>query len=105
VLSFHFDRPGPFQVLEHHEHLYELGGGELVTRVALDAHASERREVHERLGRALAVPDQLRSLLGGPVNRVGEVIYVCAIPSDTVGWLEDQLDMRGDALTIALAGA
>ncbi len=103
VLAFHFDRPGPFRVLEHHERQYQFDDGELVTRIAVDEHRNERQEVYARLGRALTVPDQLRSLLEGPVNRVGEVVYVCAVPTDTVGWLVAQLDPRGDAVTVAVA--
>jgi predicted RNase H-like HicB family nuclease len=103
VLAFHFDRPGPFQVVEHHERQYEFDGRELVMRIALDEHRTERQEVYARLGRALAIPDQLRSLLEGPVNGVGEIVYVCALSTDTVEWLIAQLDPHGDAVTIALA--
>src|SRR5919108_4508950 len=59
VLAFHFDRPGPFRVLEHHERQYQFDDGELVTRIAVDEHRNERQEVYARLGRALTVPDQL----------------------------------------------
>ncbi|GAA2250569.1 hypothetical protein GCM10010402_01730 [Actinomadura luteofluorescens] len=105
VLAFHFDRPGPFQVVEHHERHYEIAGGELVIRIALDEHRKEREEVHKRLGRALTVQDQARSLVATSVNRVGEAVYVCAVPSDTIGWLAEQFDPRGDALTVAVAVA
>jgi len=30
VLSFHFGRPGPFDVIEHHERHYDIAGRELV---------------------------------------------------------------------------
>lgn len=103
VLSFHFDRPGPFPVLEHHERHYEIPGGELVTRLALDEHRDERQEVHTRIGRVLAIPEQARHLLAGPPNAVGETVYACAVPADTIAWLVDQLDPRGDALVAAMA--
>ena len=103
VLAFHFNRPGPFHVLEHHERHYEIEGGELVTRIAVDEHRDERQEVYARLGRVLTVPGQARSLLEGPANRVGEVVYVCAVPSDTIGWVAAQLDPRGEAVTVAVA--
>jgi hypothetical protein len=35
-------------------------------------------------------------------NKVGETVYVCAVPSDTLGWLAAQLDRPGDALVAAL---
>jgi hypothetical protein len=103
VLSFHFNRPGPFRVVEHHERHYDVGHGELVTRIANDEHRDERQEVYTRIGRALTVPAQAESLIAGPSNRVGEVVYVCAVPTDTIGWLVDQLDPRGDAAVAALA--
>jgi hypothetical protein len=31
VLAFHFNRPGPFEVVEHHERHYDISGGELRT--------------------------------------------------------------------------
>lgn len=104
VLAFHFDRPGPFKVVEHHERHYDVAGGELVTRLAADEHRAERHVVYERIGAALRVPGQAHNLLEAPANKLGEVVYVCAVPSDTVGWLGDQLDPRSDdALMVAVA--
>lgn len=103
VLRFHFEEAGPFTVVEHHERHYDIVDGEVVTRIALDGQRDERQEVYTRVGRALAVPEQARSLVKGPTNRVGEVVFVCAVPSDTVGWLAAQLDPRGDALVVAVA--
>jgi predicted RNase H-like HicB family nuclease len=103
VLGFHFNRPGPFRVLEHLERQDTVEGRELVTRVANDQYRDQRQEVAARLARALTVPAQARSLLEGPANRVGEVVYLCAVPSDTIGWLAGQLDPRGDAAVVAVA--
>jgi len=102
VLSFHFDRPGPFEVLEHHERHHEIAGRELVTRLAADEHRKQRLMVYQRIGRAMAVPEQAESLVSAVTNSVGEVVYVCAVPSDTYGWLVAQLDPRGDALVAVL---
>jgi hypothetical protein len=102
VLSFHFNRPGPFEVVEHHERHLEIAGHELVTRLAADEHRKQRLMVYERLGRAMGIPEQAESLLSAVTNSVGEVVYVCAVPSDTYGWLIAQLDPRGDALVAAL---
>jgi hypothetical protein len=103
VLAFALVRPGPFTVVEHHEQHYEIGGRELVTRIALDDHRSERQEVYTRLGRALTVPEQAEVLLTGPTNRVGEALYICVVPSDTLRWVAAQLDPRGETTTIATA--
>ena len=103
VLAFHFGRPGPFRVLEHEERRYEVRGRELVIRLARDAHRAERQEVAERLQRALAVPGPAEVLIGGPANRVGEVLYLCVVPSDPLSWMVAQLDPRGEAATLAVA--
>lgn len=103
VLSFHLDRPGPFELIEHRERHFDIADRELVIRLALDEHQAERRTARERLGQALSLPEQARTLLTGVPNAVGEAVYVCAVPTDTIGWLEAQLDPHGDAFTAALA--
>jgi len=103
ALSFHFERPGPFQIVEHRERHHDIHGRELVARMAIDDHQAERTAVYERIGHALNVPEQAESLLSATTNAVGEAVYVCAVPSDTIGWLEAQLDRRGDAFVAALA--
>jgi hypothetical protein len=102
VLSFHFESSGPFKVIEHRERHHEIDGRELVARIALDKHEAARLAVYDRIGRAIGVPEQVKSLLSAVTNTVGETVYVCAVPSDTIGWLIAQLDPRGDALTAAL---
>lgn len=102
VLSFHFERPGPFDVIEHHERHYDIAGRELVTRLAMDEHRDQRQAVYERIGQVLNVPGQAESLVLAVTNKVGETVYVCAVPSDTLGWLAAQLDRPGDALVAAL---
>ena len=102
VLSFYFERPGPFDVIEHHERHYDVEGRELVTRVAMDEHHDQRQAVHERIGQVLRVPGQAESLVSAVTNTVGETVYVCAVPSDTLTWLAAQLDGPGDAIIVAL---
>lgn len=102
VLSFHFERPGPFAVIEHHERHYDVEGRELVTRLAMDEYHDQRQAVYERIGQVLRVPDQAESLVSAVTNTVGETVYVCAVPSDTLAWLAAQLDGPGDAVIAAL---
>lgn len=102
ALSFHFDRPGPFEIIEHHERHYEIAGRELVIRLAMDGQQEQRLAVLDRINRAMAVPEQAESLISAVTNSVGETVYVCAAPSDTVGWLASQLDPRGDAFVVAV---
>ncbi len=102
TLSFYFERPGPFEVIEHHERHYDIEGRELVTRVAMDENRHQRQAVYERIGQVLRVPDQAESLVSAVTNTVGETVYVCAVPSDTLAWLAAQLDGPGDAVIAAL---
>lgn len=81
VLSFYFERPGPFDVIEHHERHYEVEGRELVTRLAMDEHRDQRQAVYERIGQVLRVPGQAESLVSAVTNTVGETVYVCAVSS------------------------
>ena len=102
VLAFHFDEPGPFKVVEHHEYCYDVADHELVVRVAFDKHIADRQTVQERIRAAMSVPEQARDLADIPANKVGEVVYVCAVPSDTTAWLGDQLDPRSsDAFMVS----
>lgn len=104
ALAFHFGVPGPYPVVEHHECHHEIGDGELVTRIAIDGHLADRQVVQDGIRAALRVPEQIDALLSAPANRVGEVVYVCAVATDTLGWLGAQLDPRGsDTFMIAAA--
>ncbi|MEU9837546.1 hypothetical protein AB0D67_38955 [Streptosporangium sp. NPDC048047] len=102
VLGFHFDRPGPFDVVEHHERHHEVAGGELVFRLAADGHARERKNVQTALSRALRDPLQAEGLVSAPANAVGEVVYICAVASDTIGWILAQLGPEGDTVNVAV---
>jgi hypothetical protein len=102
VLAFHFERPGPFDVLEHHEHQYDVADHELVIRIAIDDHYNERAAVRDRIGEVITVPEQATSVVSAVTNSVGEAVYVCSVPTDTFGWLIAQLYPEGDALVAAL---
>jgi hypothetical protein len=105
ALAFHFDSPGPFHILEHHERLYVIDGAELVTRIAMDDLSDEREIVYRRMGEIIKIKAQAEALAHGVTNLLGESVYVCALPQDTLGWLMDQLDERGDALSAAVVVA
>lgn len=103
VLAFHFERPGPFRVVEHIERHYDLADGELVIRIAMDAYTGEREAVANRILQVASLPEQARALVSA-ANPIGEAVYVCAVPSDTLGWLGAQLQptMPGDMINAAL---
>jgi hypothetical protein len=102
VLSFHFDQNDTFDVIEHHEHSYEVAGRELVIRVAFDSFYAERASVSDRILQVTSEPEQASSVVSAVTNSVGEAVYVCAVPSDTFGWLRGQLGQHGDAFVAAL---
>jgi hypothetical protein len=104
VLAFALDRPGPFHVTEHHERHFETAGREVVVRLAADDKYEQRREAYARLARAVSMPEQIEALLDAPSDVVGEILYLCAVPSDTVDWIATQLD-PGGAATLAVAVA
>ena len=103
VLAFALDRAGPFSVEEHQEAHYDIGARELVIRLALDDHIDERQEALDRIVRALTLPELADALVAGPTNLVGENLYICVVPSDTLGWVGQQLDPRGEVATAAVA--
>lgn len=74
-------------------------GDELVVRVALDAHDKERLTVAARLNSALGLTGQVTNMLNVPRRPTGEALFVCALPSDTLGWLGDQMEDQ-DALCV-----
>lgn len=92
------DEPVGF-VRVHHERIVDG----LVIRVAGQRHGFETR---------VAVAQRLEDLIhynraeidddGLIRNSAGEVVFVCALPDDTVGWLAAQLDRRGDGVQVAV---
>ncbi len=79
-------------------------GAEYVIRVAEDEHHAERTELAWRLEAALET-EQRHDLLNSATNPMGEVTYICCVATDTLGWVSEQMDPRGDAVRVALAVA
>jgi hypothetical protein len=70
--------------------------GDVLIRVAKDAHRGDRAQVAERLTAALAGETQYEDIMDAPRARTGAALFICAVPSDTIGWITDQLDPRGE---------
>ncbi|CUU54407.1 hypothetical protein Ga0074812_102417 [Parafrankia irregularis] len=98
AFTWYFDGDPDFEILVHLEQ--ELRG--VVVRIAQDAFGWERQLVAERLGAALGVQEQAERLRAAPPNSAGEVVYVCALPSDSISWLTAQLDDVADPVVVAL---
>jgi hypothetical protein len=99
ALVWYFDGDTDFDVQIHLEQ--ELRG--VVVRIAQDTDAWERQLVAERLSAALGVDSQAAELRAAAPNAVGEVVYVCALPSDQISWLTAQLDDEFDAVVVTLS--
>jgi hypothetical protein len=96
ALQFYFD-----DVAEPEFHLeHELHG--VVVRVAQDALRWERQVLAERVAAALGVEEQATTMRAAPANSLGDIVYVCALPSDTVEWVVQQMENGRDAVTVAL---
>jgi hypothetical protein len=89
----------------HQEEVFSVPEGDFVVRVARDDHASQRDRVHRRIVAALQVPTQVEEMLDAPPTRSGLLLFVCAVPSDTVRTIMEELDPRGDAAVVAVSVA
>lgn len=88
------------KVQVHTEKVYEADNCEYVIRVANDDLAESRVNTARRLQGALAVPGQCEDLLDAPRTRTGEVLFICAEPTDRIEDLAAQLHPGGDAAVI-----
>ncbi len=79
-------------------------GQEYLIRVAEGDEVQERLEVVNRIHRALAT-EQGRDMLSVPTAPTGEVIFVAAAATDTIGDLADQMYDERDAIVVAAAVA
>lgn len=73
-------------------HIMLENGDELVIRVAQDDSAVERARVALGLTSALSLTGQVTAMLNVPRRPTGEALFVCALPSDTLGWFGDQME-------------
>lgn len=77
-------------------------GDEYTIRVAQDNFADERSRTAWRL-HAVMGTEERKGLMDGPRTALGERAFVCTVPTDTLEWVAQQLDPRGDALEMVVA--
>lgn len=93
------------RVVSHEQRRYASPEGtEYVIRIADDEHKPARAELAWRL-EAVLETEQRHELLDAATNQMGEVTFVCAVASDGLGWIAEQVDDRGDVVQVALAVA
>jgi hypothetical protein len=67
-----------------------------------DEQQAAREQVAERIVAALDDPDLGARLRAAPSNMFGEVIYICALPTDTRAWLDNQVEEVRGAVNVAV---
>jgi hypothetical protein len=97
------ERGSPF-VIHLQKYLVLDNGDELVIRIAQDEKFKERWEAGLRLTAALRVAGQITSMLNVPRRPTGEVLFICAEASDTLGWVSAQLNAHdASCLVVSIA--
>jgi hypothetical protein len=76
----------------------------VVFRVCQDEHRWARHHVIDRLAAALGDPDQAADIAARAPSALGDVVFVCAMPTDTLEWVQRQME-PGDALNMAISVA
>jgi hypothetical protein len=76
---------------------FEVQG--VVVRVCQDEQLWERQHVGERLATAIG-GDRRAEFADAPANPLGDVVFVCALPTDTLGWALRQMEIPADTLNI-----
>jgi predicted RNase H-like HicB family nuclease len=101
TIAYYFedDHPGEdFEIVVHAER--EVGG--VFIRVARDEQHTARQKVADRIVAALADPALAQLLRNAPAGQFDEVVYICALPTDTRAWLDDQLEERRGAVNVVV---
>lgn len=79
-------------------------GEEFLVRIAEDAHRADRLEAYRRL-LGIMETDQRVDMLTTARIPTGEASFITVVPSDTLGWLGEQLYDEDDVFTIVVAVA
>jgi hypothetical protein len=87
-----------FKIVVHVER--EVGG--VFIRVARDEHHAARQKVADRIVAAISDPYLAERLRNAPAGQFDEVTFVCALPTDTRAWLDDQLEERRGAVNVVV---
>lgn len=92
ILSFGGISDGVDVVIHRQKYVVTPGGEDsCFIRIASDECEFDRIEAAMRLTGVLKDPAQRSDIMGGAKLSTGERLFVCAVPSDTLRWLSEQL--------------
>lgn len=100
ALKFYYD-PSAGRDLVRLVYNVEQPVGGVILRVRQDEHVQERQALMHRLVAGLDVPEQAVDLRAALPNSLGDVVYVSALPGDTITWMARQLESE-DAIHVVL---
>jgi hypothetical protein len=94
------DAPLRTQIRVHLEEVHDSAGVSYVIRQSQDMHRAERSATAHRLRAALTMIEQREQLLASPQTRTGEILFIAAVPSDTLHDISMQFHPSGDAAVV-----
>ncbi|GAA1332377.1 hypothetical protein [Saccharothrix algeriensis] len=104
LLAFGGATDGNPRLLHLQKHRVLMSGDEFLIRIARDSKFDARWTAGQQLTAALNIADQLTPLLSVPRRPTGEALFICAEPTDTVGWIVRQLD-KNDAACVVISAS
>lgn len=92
------------EIVTHRETPFDTPDGPVFVQVALDDEMDSRIATARRLGYAFTdrADSRLIDLSGAPRDRAGDVRLICAVPSDTLEWIIEQMKGRDDAVVVVV---
>ena len=94
--------PDEYRMVRHLERHFSDDDGEWAVRWVVDRHVKERVATAQRLLQCMSVPEQKRELLVNVRTPTDEVLFVSMLSGDKLTSLFEQMDPRGDAVTVVL---
>jgi len=94
--------PEEYRLVRHWQRHFADEDGQWAVRWVVDRHANERAATAQRLLHCMTVPKQKQDLLTNVHTPYDELLFVSMLPADKLALLFDQMDPRGDAVTVVL---
>jgi hypothetical protein len=99
LLTFGGAAPGAKVVIHTQSHLVLPDGDEVLIRIG-DTQRARRMQAASQLDAAMRDPVQLKRMLAGARRPTGELLFICAVPEDELGWVSAQLTAEDVACVV-----